>query len=217
MAFATHAILDEQSERLLLLAYHDPEGTPASRRAALDVLVQHNLRLVYRLARRYWVCTRRLSGVRICLDDLVSEGVLGLMDAIRTYDLGRLGSIRLASWAYQPVRARVWHLVRQERKRAVRERALACRDGGPSVAALLSTTDPTTREEMPAAWSLLDSRSRRLVSLRYGLNGERQHTLREMAALTGVCAERCRQLVAEALDVLRGAMTRSPVNRRSAS
>jgi len=62
----------------------------AGDRGALHVLVEANIRLVYKIARRY----RCRS---YTLDDLVQEGIVGLISAIERFDESR--GFRLSTYA----------------------------------------------------------------------------------------------------------------------
>lgn len=56
--------------------------------------------------------------------------------------------------------------------------------------------------KLAAALRRLDERERRVVELRYGLRGERQHVLAEVGRVLGVSRERARQLETRALAKL---------------
>ncbi|MDQ3356250.1 MAG: helix-turn-helix transcriptional regulator [Actinomycetota bacterium] len=60
----------------------------------------------------------------------------------------------------------------------------------------LPITEP---RKLAAALKRLDERERRVLELRYGLRGERQHMLAEVGRLLGVSRERARQLETKAL------------------
>lgn len=62
--------------------------------------------------------------------------------------------------------------------------------------------------------SALDSlreRERRVIALRYGLDGEASHSLQDMAATVGVSGERVRQIEMEARGRLRRRLSRTPI------
>ncbi len=63
----------------------------------------------------------------------------------------------------------------------------------------LPITEP---RKLTAALERLDERERRVLELRYGLRGERQHVLAEVGRALGVSRERARQLETRALAKL---------------
>ncbi len=71
----------------------------------------------------------------------------------------------------------------------------------------LPITEP---RKLAAALRRLDERERRVLELRYGLGGERQHVLAEVGRLLGVSRERARQLETKALQKLSAQGARRP-------
>ena len=66
------------------------DGDPSAR----NVLVEHNLRLVAHIAKKY-------SNTGIDPDDIISIGTIGLMKSIETFKAGksvRLGTYARAAW-----------------------------------------------------------------------------------------------------------------------
>lgn len=127
------ALLSDERERELLAAY-----ASTGDRAALAELVDAHMPLAARIARRHAVGTARE-------DDLVAEGVLGLLEAARRFDPSF--GVRFATYAAHWVRAYVRRHAHAQRRivalpdtRATRvvlgrigriEPALACRFGRP--------------------------------------------------------------------------------------
>jgi RNA polymerase sigma-32 factor len=99
------AILDRDEERVLARRFRDTGDSDAARR-----LIGANLRLVVKIAHEYKRAAHSLL-------DLVQEGNLGLVQALRKYDPDR--GVRLSSYAVFWVRAYMlrfilnnWHLVK---------------------------------------------------------------------------------------------------------
>lgn len=90
-AFRT-PLLDPDDERALLARAQEGD------KRALASLCESHLRLVIHVAKRY-----ERAGIE--LDDLVNEGVLGLIDAVHKFDLSQ--PTRLSSYASWWIRARV--------------------------------------------------------------------------------------------------------------
>jgi RNA polymerase primary sigma factor len=65
------------------------------------------------------------------------------------------------------------------------------------------TAERSQSTELAAALAQLNARMRRVLTLRFGLDGESPHTLEEVGAVLGVTRERVRQLETRALRELR--------------
>jgi RNA polymerase sigma-32 factor len=94
-------LLDAARERTLLVA-----ATRGDTQAACE-LVQSHTRLVMKIAKRY----RRGN---LAWEDLVSEGVLGLLEAIRRFDLSQ--QTRFAAYACWWIRARIGQYALENRR-----------------------------------------------------------------------------------------------------
>lgn len=90
-------VLDEQEEQALAIRFHEEGDLAAARQ-----LVLSNLRFVAHIARGY-------LGYGLPLADLVQEGNLGLMKAVRRFDPER--KVRLVSFAVHWIRAEIHEYV----------------------------------------------------------------------------------------------------------
>ena len=102
-----HDLLSRRRERALLDRVRDSRLPTRTRRAAEDELIAHNLRLVYSLASRYASGRAYMgaSGTVSTREDLVQEGLIGLVHAIRRYEPAH--GISLACYASRLIRQRV--------------------------------------------------------------------------------------------------------------
>jgi len=73
-------------------------------------------------------------------------------------------------------------------------------DEGPYTTAL---EDHTLHDSLELAMNRLSDRERHIVELRFGIHGQREHTLSEVAGLLGVSLERVRQIQVRALGKMR--------------
>ena len=76
--------LESEEERKMLLRLGEGDGE------ARDILIEHNLRLVVYIARRF-------ENTGINIEDLVSIGTIGLIKAVNTFDISK--KIKLATYA----------------------------------------------------------------------------------------------------------------------
>ena len=107
-------VLDAEEERALAVRYHDDSDLEAARR-----LVTHNLRFVIQVARGY-------TGYGLPLGDLIQEGNVGLMKAVKKFD-PEVG-VRLVSFAVHWIRAEIhefilknWRIVKVATTKAQRK------------------------------------------------------------------------------------------------
>ena len=107
-------VLDEKTERELALRFHDQQDLEAARK-----LVLHHLRFVVHVARGY-------LGYGLPLGDLIQEGNIGLMKAVKRFD-PHVG-VRLVSFAVHWIKAEMheyilknWRIVKVATTKAQRK------------------------------------------------------------------------------------------------
>ncbi len=107
-------VLDEETERQLALRFHDQQDLEAARK-----LVLHHLRFVVHVARGY-------LGYGLPLGDLIQEGNIGLMKAVKRFD-PHVG-VRLVSFAVHWIKAEMheyilknWRIVKVATTKAQRK------------------------------------------------------------------------------------------------
>ena len=147
--------------------------------AAKQLILSH-LRVVVSIARGY-------DGYGLNQADLIQEGNIGLMKAVKRYEPSR--GARLFSFAVHWIKADIdW---------------LADHDAEPSRQLSKQAHYALQTEGLQNALAQLDDRSRRIVESRW-LQDDGGLTLHELAAEYGVSAERIRQIEAKAMQKLRG-------------
>ena len=173
---------EEENEALLRL----PEDESA--RAAL---IEHNLRLVVYIARRF-------ENTGTGLEDLVSIGTLGLIKAINTFRADK--NIKLATYASRCIENEILMYIRKRSSQrgeiSIDEPLNVDFDGNE-----LLLSDVLGSEEDGVAYELeqreerrvvrravaeLGDRERELIELRYGLRGGEELTQKEVADLLGI-------------------------------
>ncbi|WP_026279673.1 RNA polymerase sigma factor RpoH [Thioalkalivibrio sp. ALJ16] len=107
-------VLDTEQERELAVALHERQDLDAARQ-----LILHNLRFVVHVARGY-------QGYGLPLGDLIQEGNVGLMKAVRRFDPNQ--GVRLVSFAVHWIRAEIhefilrnWRIVKVATTKAQRK------------------------------------------------------------------------------------------------
>lgn len=158
---------------------------------ARDILIEHNLRLVVFLAKKY-------ENTKVDLEDLVSIGTIGLIKGINTFSMDK--NIKLATYASRCIDNEILMFLRKNKR--VRgevsfEDSLSYDADGNELHledVLGTEADIVTKglEEddnkkmMMAEIEKLNVRDREIMVLRYGLNGHKEQTQKEVADLLGI-------------------------------
>ena len=173
-------------------------------RSARDKLIRHNLRLVAHVAKKYYTTPDKQ-------DDFISIGTIGLIKAVDTYDPAR--TVRFASYASQCIQNELRMHLRRVRREAGTLSLQEPLEGENGMLTLADTLpDEAVMEEdcerRDAAARLrtlveqLPERERRLLTLRYGLDGGAPLTQQEVAARFGISRSYVSRLEKRALTEL---------------
>ena len=158
---------------------------------ARGLLIEHNLRLVVYIAKRF-------ENTGIYIEDLVSIGTIGLTKAINTFNPTK--NIKLATYASRCIENEILMYIRKhssERAEVSIDEPLNTEwDGNELLLSdILSSDDDRIsfeieqyeeRQRVRRAVYGLDSREREIIELRYGLNGRRELTQKEVADKLGI-------------------------------
>ena len=153
---------------------------------AKDKLIEHNLRLVVYLAKRY-------ENTGVDLEDLVSIGSIGLIKGINTYKRGK--NIKLATYCSRCIDNEILMYLRKNKKTKADisfEESLSFDSDGNELHLedILGTdsdivTKPLEEEYdkkvLKEELEKLDDRDKEIMYLRYGLNGMEELTQKEVA------------------------------------
>lgn len=194
------------------------EEQQAARRAAAgdesarQLLVKANLPFVIMLARQY-------AGRGAALEDLVSEGNLGLLLAARRFDPER--GVRFVTYAAWWVRQAILKAVRQAAAGPAGagwilslDSGMDAEDGEPLGARVQDRSFPgpedaavgvAVRDQVRAVLAGLPARDAAIVQDRFGLAGTAGIPLREAARRHGLSSERVRQIEKRTLRRIRAA------------
>lgn len=159
--------------------------------AAKQLLVEHNLRLVVYIARRF-------ENTGIHLEDLISIGTIGLMKAMDTYRLDK--KIKLATYASRCIENEILMYIRKTAREksevSLDEPINMDGDGNELLLGdILGTEEDMVFKPLEEAVDLsvlrqtlrqLPQRDRELINMRYGLEGCRELTQKEAAQKMGI-------------------------------
>ena len=159
--------------------------------AAKSTLIERNLRLVVYIAKRF-------ENTGINIEDLISIGTIGLIKAVSTYKAEK--NIKLATYASRCIENEIlMHLRKTVRERgevSFDEPLNTDWDGNELLLSdILGTEGDTVMQPMEAdvdhqlltqALDRLEERERVIITLRFGLDGNREQTQKEVADLLGI-------------------------------
>ena len=158
---------------------------------AKQILIERNLRLVVYIAKRF-------ENTGINIEDLISIGTVGLIKAVGTFCAEK--NIKLATYASRCIENEILMYIRKNSNRAgdisIDEPLNVDWDGNELLLSDILSTDEDSaaedimrREEIETirrAVSALDPRDRRIIVLRYGLDGYPEMTQKEVADHLGI-------------------------------
>ena len=198
----------ERGEEAAALAALE-EGDDAARRT----LIEHNLRLVVFIAKRF-----ENTGVNI--EDLISIGTIGLIKAINTFNSSK--KIKLATYASRCIENDILMYLRklsaQKTEVSFDEPLNTDWDGNELLLSdILGTEedevcraleDDAEKRVLLEAVDMLEGREREIILLRFGLFGGQEYTQKEVADMLGISQSYISRLEKRIIDRLRREMTR---------
>ena len=158
---------------------------------ARNKLIEHNVRLVVFLAKKY-------DNTGVDLEDLVSIGSIGLIKGINTYKMDK--NIKLATYCSRCIANEILMFLRKNKKRRTEisfEDALNYDAEGNELHLedILGTEDDIVYKEfenkidkvlLEKELNSLNDRERHIMKLRYGLNNTQEYTQKEVASMLGI-------------------------------
>ena len=175
---------------------------------ARNKLVEHNLRLVAHIIKKYY-------GVQTEQDDLVSIGTIGLIKAINTFKPDK--NIRLSSYASRCIENEILMHFRSVKKSAqdvsLNETIDTDKDGNPLTLMDIMAVDDTILDDLDRKLNSrklgqfireeLSGREKTVILLRYGLGGTEPLTQKEIAKQLGISRSYVSRIETKALKKLK--------------
>lgn len=194
--------LPPDEERQALLRMRDGDDD------ARQLLIEHNMRLIVHIARKYKVpgCT---------FDDLISIGAVGLIKAVRSYDMD--SGTSLSTYAARCIENEILMSLRQSRKMQNEislDEPLGTDPEGNTVSFsdLLGTPPDlvekevrrrVTLQKVRSALPRLPERERRVLTMRYGLEDGVMHPQHEIAKMLGISRSYVSRVEKHAIELIR--------------
>ena len=180
----------------------------AGDRGKRDLLIEHNLRLVVHVVKKYITSGKEM-------DDLISIGTIGLIKAVESYNNSK--GTRLATYAARCIENEVLMVLRAEKK-LQNEVSLyePIKNGKAGSDMTYMEILETDSEEVYGKVELkgdieklrsiigmvLDQRERQVINLRYGLDGGREWPQREVAEALGISRSYVSRIEKKAVEKL---------------
>ncbi len=158
---------------------------------ARDRLVEHNLRLVVYIAKKF-----ENSGVNI--EDLISIGTIGLIKGVNTFKPDK--NIKLATYASRCIENEILMYLRKVNQQkldiSLDEPLNVDWDGNELLLSDVLGTDgleindnieqEDERRVLKYCMKSLSSRERLIMNMRFGMDGKKEHTQKEVADILGI-------------------------------
>ncbi len=175
--------IEEENEALKKLENNDEQ--------AKNLLVEHNLRLVVYIAKKF-------ENTKVGLEDLISIGTIGLIKAINSFNPQK--NIKLATYASRCIENEILMYIRKTNSRkceiSIDEPINIDWDGNELLLSDILGSDGDTvysnlesdedRKTVKKAISELNDRDRLIITLRFGLENGKEKTQKEVADLLGI-------------------------------
>ncbi|MBQ3284108.1 MAG: RNA polymerase sporulation sigma factor SigK [Ruminococcus sp.] len=175
---------------------------------ARNILVEHNLRLVAHIIKKYYQNDS-------AQDDLVSIGTIGLIKAINTFNPQK--NIKLSSYASRCIENEILMHFRNGRKSAqdvsLNDTIDTDKDGNPLTLMDIIASDMDVAEDVDTKIHLdvlseyidevLTPREKEIIIKRYGIGGVKTETQRELAKKLDISRSYISRIEKKALDKLR--------------
>ena len=178
---------------------------------ARNILIERNLRLVAHIMKKYYTQTADQ-------EDLISIGTIGLIKGISTFDASK--GARLATYAARCVENEILMYFRNKKKYAqdvsFTEPIDSDKDGNTLSLIDIMADERSVAEDIEdklrneKLYKVIDGalseREKEIVYLRYGLDGRRAYTQREVANHLGISRSYVSRIEKKALETLREKM-----------
>lgn len=196
---------ERETELLALLSNGDE--------SARNELVEHNLRLVVYIARKF-------ENTGINLEDLISIGTIGLIKAINTFRADK--NIKLATYSSRCIENEILMFLRKntgvKNEISIEAPLNVDWDGNELLLSDILGTDANEVsknveteaeiDQLRKALLCLNDRERQIMSLRFGLVGaKREYTQKEVADMLGISQSYISRLEKKILEKLKDKMT----------
>ena len=202
--------LTEDEESFYIKMYEDGDTE------ARNILIERNLRLVAHVAKKYMSSGRIVSGD---FDDILSIGTIGLIKGIDSFNSSK--NVRLATYTARCIENEILMYMRSTKKYSadifLEDTVGRDFDGNEiTVMDTIKTEDDPVPAEVGDRTEIekmleiipkvLDERERRIIEMRYALNGGEEVTQREIAKMFNISRSYVSRIEKKALEKISALM-----------
>ena len=201
--------LETDEEKCCLIALVD-KNVAMSKEQAKKQLIEHNLRLVVYLAKKF-------ENTGVCVEDLISIGTIGLIKGINTFNPEK--KIKLATYASRCIENEILMYLRRNNRVKLEvsfdEPLNTDWDGNELLLSdILGTDEDVIYKDLETeveisllkkAMLSLNERERQIIELRFGVNRveNKELTQKEVADILGISQSYISRLEKKIMDVLK--------------
>ena len=175
---------------------------------ARNILIERNLRLVAHVAKKY-------SSSNVDQDDLISIGSIGLIKGINSFDVNK--SFKLATYVAKCIENEILMYLRSKKKRAsdvyLNEPIGKDKDDNEvTLQEVLENNDRNVEDEVDLKFKIkklyekmkktLKDREKVIIELRFGLNGTKPKTQKEIAKMMNISRSYVSRIESKAIGKL---------------
>lgn len=169
---------------------------------ARNLLVKSNLKFVVAIAKSY-------KGMGIPMDELISEGNIGLMKGIDRFDASN--DVKLITYAVFWIRESITSSIKRERNRIdqtqIDELAVMSSNNDGCIEYNIEDKSHDDDEQglnnIDSIMDMLTEKEKNVIVSVYGLDGKKAMTFQEVGKKLHISSERARQIKIDAIDKVR--------------
>ena len=201
--------LKKEEEEYYLKKFKDEKDL-----SAREVLITRNLRLVPHIVKRY------VGTTVVEADDMISVGSIGLIKAIDSFDHTR--GIKLATYASRCIENEILMLIRVNKKHKDNvslETPVSSKEGGGDellIMDMIADEEEDIDEQLNTSFIIdkiqgiidrkLSPREKEIVAKRYGLNGEKILTQKELAKQIGISRSYISRIEKKSIEIIKSSL-----------
>ena len=158
---------------------------------ARNKLIEHNLRLVAHVVRKYYTANKNT-------EDLISVGTIGLIKAVDSFNCS--SGTKFATYAAKCIQNEILMLFRSQKKLgcevSLNDTIDVDKDGNPLTYLDIISVEDTIADDIDEKIQInkalgyikrnLDDREKQILIMRYGLGNTKAYTQREVAEILGI-------------------------------